>query len=82
MFNYFCILCQERQLADTLVAHMDEVMRQRYLELKSHNMTQLSELEKQQRQLDELSAKRADIEDEISVSHIKQEAVCDSSCCL
>ncbi|XP_014670352.1 PREDICTED: intraflagellar transport protein 74 homolog [Priapulus caudatus] len=66
---------QERQLADTLVAHMDEDTRRRHLEMKSRNNDQLAELERQQRQLDEMNARRADLEDEISVSHIKQEAV-------
>ncbi|KAK2194084.1 hypothetical protein NP493_2g01002 [Ridgeia piscesae] len=68
-------LQQEKSMTDTLVEHMDSDMRQKYLQLKDTNEHLLRQLENGQQQMDQLNVKKEMLEEELSVSPVKQEAV-------
>ncbi|XP_013407954.1 intraflagellar transport protein 74 homolog [Lingula anatina] len=68
-------LDQEKRMADNLVADMNPEMRQRYMQLKQENDQLLMDLEKGQQELDALNTKKTNLEEELSLSQVKQEAV-------
>lgn len=68
-------LKQQRNIAENMVLDMPEDMRRRYAELKDKNENLLKQLENGQQEIDRLNLKRAELEDEISASPYKQEAV-------
>ncbi|XP_064626077.1 intraflagellar transport protein 74 homolog isoform X2 [Lineus longissimus] len=68
-------LDQERRMADNLVTNMNPEMRQRYMNLKDMNVHLLRQLESGQQELDALNTKKDNLEEELSMSQIKQEAV-------
>lgn len=66
---------QCRRMADTLVEDMNPQTRQKYVQLKQANESLLRTLEQRQQELDALETKTKDMEEELSHSQIKQEAV-------
>ncbi|KAL3869372.1 hypothetical protein ACJMK2_042060 [Sinanodonta woodiana] len=68
-------LDQEKRMADNLVNDMNPEMRQRYFQLKDMNEHMLKQLESGQQELDVLNSKIENLQDELSVSQVKQEAV-------
>ncbi|XP_033108162.1 intraflagellar transport protein 74 homolog isoform X2 [Anneissia japonica] len=66
---------QCRRMADTLIEDMDPAMKQKYLHLKKNSETLLQDLESKQQELDMISMKKENLEDELSQSQVKQEAV-------
>ncbi|XP_067002650.1 intraflagellar transport protein 74 homolog isoform X2 [Anabrus simplex] len=66
---------QERHMAQNLLEAMSPPLKERYSDLQ-HTSTQLQQqMEVLQQQLDSLTARKNSLEDQISVSQIKQEAV-------
>ncbi|XP_055885868.1 intraflagellar transport protein 74 homolog [Biomphalaria glabrata] len=68
-------LDQEKRMADNLVNDMDANDRQNYLKLKQLNEHFLKQLEAGQQELDLLNSKIETLQEELSLSHVKQEAV-------
>ncbi|KAK2157503.1 hypothetical protein LSH36_190g05020 [Paralvinella palmiformis] len=68
-------LQQERSMADNMVADMKPEMRQSYLQMKDVNEHYLKQLESGQQELDRLSMKKTELEEELAISPVKQEAV-------
>jgi intraflagellar transport protein 74 len=68
-------LKQERSLTETMVTGMPEEMKKKYHELKDLNEHLLKQLESGQQELDKLNMKKAELEEELSMSPVKQEAV-------
>uniref|UniRef100_K1QDK8 Intraflagellar transport protein 74-like protein n=1 Tax=Magallana gigas TaxID=29159 RepID=K1QDK8_MAGGI len=68
-------LDQEKRMADNLVNDMDPDMRQKYFALKDMNEHMLRQLEKSQQELDVLNSKIGNLQEELSMSQVKQEAV-------
>lgn len=68
-------LQQERGLTETLVADMNTKMRQQYYQLKEKNEHMLKTLDTDQQELDRLTMKRKELEEELAMSPVKQEAV-------
>ena len=66
---------QERHMSDNLVSAMQPSLRERYTELKNTNLGYQRDLEGMNQALDALNSKRATLEDELSVSAVKREAV-------
>ncbi|CAH1779959.1 unnamed protein product [Owenia fusiformis] len=66
---------QEKRMADNLVADMKPAMRDKYLQLKDLNEHLLKQLENGQQEVDQLDLKKAELEEELSMSTVKQEAV-------
>ncbi|XP_033636610.1 intraflagellar transport protein 74 homolog [Asterias rubens] len=66
---------QCRRMADTLIDDMNPQMRKKYGALKQTNESLAKELEARQQELDALSTKKDNLEDDLSHSQIKQEAV-------
>ncbi|XP_038048644.1 intraflagellar transport protein 74 homolog [Patiria miniata] len=66
---------QCRRMADTLVDDMNPQMRQKYMSLKQTNESLARELEARQQELDSLNTKKENLEDDLSTSQVKQEAV-------
>ncbi|CAH1243745.1 intraflagellar transport protein 74 homolog isoform X1 [Branchiostoma lanceolatum] len=66
---------QQRRLTDSLVEGMSPDKKGLYNQLKKANLALLEDLERQQQELDSLNMKRENLEDELSTSTIKQEAV-------
>lgn len=68
-------LDQERRMTESLVADMPPNAREKYAMLKNRNIKLQQELEKKQQDLDSLNVKIDEMEEEISQSPVKQEAV-------
>ncbi|CAL1539936.1 unnamed protein product [Lymnaea stagnalis] len=68
-------LDQEKRMADNLVNDMEANDRQRYMQLKHLNEHLLKQLENGQQELDMLNSKMENLQEELSLSQIKQEAV-------
>lgn len=68
-------LDQEKRMADNIVNDMNPKMRQRYFELKDVNEHMLKQLENGQQELDVLNSKIENLNEELSFSQVKQEAV-------
>lgn len=68
-------LRQEKSMTDNLVGDMKPDMRQKYMQLKDINEHLIRQLEDMQQQLDQLNTKKAELEEELSNSPVKQEAV-------
>ncbi|KAM7444623.1 Intraflagellar transport protein 74 [Porites harrisoni] len=68
-------LDQERRMAESLVEDMPPDQRAKYAKLKNVNNSLQSDLERKQQELDALTTRIQNLEDEVSSSHIKQEAV-------
>ncbi|KAK7485298.1 hypothetical protein BaRGS_00023397, partial [Batillaria attramentaria] len=66
---------QERRMADNLVNDMEPEMRQRYMKLKDLNEHLLRQLENGQQELDQLNSRIDSLQEELSQSQVKQEAV-------
>ncbi|XP_071952265.1 intraflagellar transport protein 74 homolog [Antedon mediterranea] len=66
---------QCRRMADTLIEDMDPVMKQKYVHLKKTSEKLSQDLEGKQQELDMISTKKENLEDELSQSQVKQEAV-------
>lgn len=66
---------QERRMADNLVNDMEPEMRQRYMKLKDLNEHLLRQLENGQQELDQLNSRIESLQEELSQSQVKQEAV-------
>ena len=62
-------------MSDNLVSAMQPSLRERYTELKNTNLGYQRDLEGMNQALDALNSKRATLEDELSVSAVKREAV-------
>ncbi|KAK3091735.1 hypothetical protein FSP39_022257 [Pinctada imbricata] len=68
-------LDQEKRMADNMVNDMNPEMRQKYFKLKDANEHYLRQLERGQQELDVLTSKIENLNDELSMSQVKQEAV-------
>ncbi|BFZ16629.1 hypothetical protein BsWGS_19668 [Bradybaena similaris] len=68
-------LDQEKRMADNLVNDMEPTQRQRYIQLKNLNEHLLKQLETGQQELDTLNSKIDNLQEELSLSQVKQEAV-------
>ncbi|XP_064604644.1 intraflagellar transport protein 74 homolog, partial [Liolophura sinensis] len=68
-------LDQEKRMADNLVNDMEPEMRQKYFHLKDTNEHLLKQLESGQQELDTLNTKLDNLQEELSMSQVKQEAV-------
>ncbi|XP_060563519.1 intraflagellar transport protein 74 homolog [Ruditapes philippinarum] len=68
-------LDQEKRMADNLVNDMDPDMRQKYYRIKDMNEHMLKQLEDGQQQLDVLNSRMEGLQEELSMSQVKQEAV-------
>ncbi|XP_073259042.1 intraflagellar transport protein 74 homolog [Porites lutea] len=68
-------LDQERRMAESLVEDMPPDQRAKYAKLKNVNNSLQLDLERKQQELDALTTRIQNLEDEVSSSHIKQEAV-------
>ncbi|RUS78399.1 hypothetical protein EGW08_013847 [Elysia chlorotica] len=68
-------LDQEKRMADSLVNDMDPNLRQRYLQLKDMNEHALKQLENGRQELDMCNSKIENLQEELSLSQVKQEAV-------
>lgn len=68
-------LDQEKRMADNLVNDMNPDMRQKYFAMKDMNEHMLKQLEKSQQELDVLNSKIGNLQEELSMSQVKQEAV-------
>jgi len=68
-------LQQERNMTENLVSAMQPDLRDRYLQLKAANQQYGAAVEELNQELDVLATKKATLEDELSVSAIKREAV-------
>lgn len=68
-------LDQEKRMSDNLVNDMNPEMRQKYMRLKDMNEHMLRQLESGQQELDVLNSKIDGLQEELSMSQVKQEAV-------
>lgn len=68
-------LDQERRMAESLVEDMPPDQRAKYAKLKNVNNSLQTELEQKQQDLDALTTRIQNLEDEVSSSPVKQEAV-------
>lgn len=68
-------LDQERRMAESLVEDMPPDQRAKYAQLKNVNNSLQTELEQKQQDLDALTTRIQNLEDEVSSSPVKQEAV-------
>ncbi|CAH8550752.1 unnamed protein product [Schistosoma turkestanicum] len=68
-------LKQEQQMSESVIQDMVATERERYFKLKDLNVHLLNQLTEGQAELERLNARKADLEEEISTSPIKQEAV-------
>ncbi|XP_005105393.1 intraflagellar transport protein 74 homolog [Aplysia californica] len=68
-------LDQEKRMADNLVNDMNPDLRQRYVQLKDLNEHLLRQLESGQQEKDTLNSKIENLQEELSLSQVKQEAV-------
>lgn len=68
-------LDQERRMAESLVEDMPPDQRAKYAQLKNVNNSLQAELEQKQQDLDALTTRIQNLEDEVSSSPVKQEAV-------
>ncbi|XP_049275459.1 intraflagellar transport protein 74 homolog isoform X2 [Rhipicephalus sanguineus] len=66
---------QERNMADNIIAAMQPELRHRYTEQKDINQSLVDQLDKLQQQLQGLQLQKTALEDDISLSPVKQEAV-------
>ncbi|PVD22763.1 hypothetical protein C0Q70_16019 [Pomacea canaliculata] len=66
---------QERRMADNMVNDMKPEMRQHYMKLKELNQHLLRQLESGQQELDQLNSRIEGLQEELSQSQVKQEAV-------
>ncbi|KAJ7358819.1 hypothetical protein OS493_021607 [Desmophyllum pertusum] len=68
-------LDQERRMAESLVEDMPPDQKAKYAQLKNVNNSLQSELEHKQQELDALTTRIQNLEDEVASSPVKQEAV-------
>ncbi|XP_013792112.1 intraflagellar transport protein 74 homolog [Limulus polyphemus] len=66
---------QERYMAENLIAAMKPELKQKYSNLKESSQDLRNELNRFQQQLDSLTSQKTSLEDELSMSQVKQEAV-------
>ncbi|XP_050401532.1 intraflagellar transport protein 74 homolog [Patella vulgata] len=66
---------QEKRMADNLVNDMDPKLRQKYQKLKTLNDHLLKQTEIGQQELDQLNSKIETLQEDLSMSQVKQEAV-------
>ncbi|CAG0914290.1 unnamed protein product [Notodromas monacha] len=66
---------QERNLADNLIGSMDPRAREQYSSLQAANSSFLARFDTLQQELDALNARKAQVEGELSMSHVKQDVV-------
>ncbi|KAK7027296.1 Intraflagellar transport protein 74 [Halocaridina rubra] len=66
---------EERHMGESLVEAMKPELRNRYLELRNVNSNLMQHLDQLQLELDALENRKAGLEDELSMSKVKQEAV-------
>jgi len=66
---------QERRMTESLLSDMPANLREKYAKLKNLNMHLQEDLERRQSELDDLNLKVDNLEEEISQSPVKQEAV-------
>ncbi|XP_063241513.1 intraflagellar transport protein 74 homolog [Bacillus rossius redtenbacheri] len=65
---------QERRMADNLLAAMSPSLRSRYAELQETSSQLQQQMDELQQQLDTLTARKTLLEDQLSLSRVKQEA--------
>ncbi|KAL5017535.1 hypothetical protein ScPMuIL_007124 [Solemya velum] len=68
-------LDQEKRMAENLVNDMEPAMRERFYKIKDMNEHMLRQLENGQQELDVLNSKVENLQDELSMSQVKMEAV-------
>ncbi|KAF5404565.1 Coiled-coil domain-containing protein 2 [Paragonimus heterotremus] len=68
-------LKQEQQMSETLVQEMADEQRQNYLRLRDLNSHLLVQLSDGQTELEQLVARRKELEEDLSTSQVKQEAM-------
>ncbi|XP_045608252.1 intraflagellar transport protein 74 homolog isoform X2 [Procambarus clarkii] len=66
---------EERHMGESVVESMQPELRSKYLDLRNLNTSLLQHLDGMQHQLDALDNRKATLEDELSTSKVKQEAV-------
>lgn len=66
---------QQRRMTESMLADMSPILREKYAHLKKINMELQEDLERKQEALDSLNDKIERLEDEVSQSPVKQEAV-------
>lgn len=66
---------EERHMGESLVEAMQPELRNKYLDLRNVNTNLLQHLDQMQRELDALDNRKGALEDELSMSKVKQEAV-------
>ncbi|KAG1659677.1 Intraflagellar transport protein 74 [Nymphon striatum] len=66
---------QELHMADNLVEAMSPDLKHKYSSLKNKNVSLHYEMEEMQQTVDEYKSRKSQLEDEMSMSHMKQEAV-------
>ncbi|KAK8749313.1 hypothetical protein OTU49_015793 [Cherax quadricarinatus] len=66
---------EERHMGESVIESMQPELRQKYLDLRNLNTALLQHLDVMQHQLDALDNRKATLEDELSTSKVKQEAV-------
>lgn len=66
---------QERNMADNIIAAMQPELRHRYAEQKEINKSLVEQLDKLQQQLQGLQLQKSALEEDITLSSVKQEAV-------
>ncbi|PSN37184.1 Intraflagellar transport protein 74 [Blattella germanica] len=66
---------QEKNMTDNLLAAMSPPLRERYSELQQNNNDLQQQIETLQQELDTLTNKKTVLEDQLSLSQVKQEAV-------
>ncbi|XP_071542794.1 intraflagellar transport protein 74 homolog isoform X2 [Panulirus ornatus] len=66
---------EERHMGESLVQAMQPELRHKYLDLRNLNTNLLQHLDGMQHELDALDNRKATLEDELSTSKVKQEAV-------
>ncbi|CAL8067937.1 unnamed protein product [Calicophoron daubneyi] len=68
-------LRQEQQLSETMIQEMSDDDRRNYLHLRDMNAHLLKQLNEGQAELEKLSTKRTELEQDLSSSQVKQEAM-------
>ncbi|KAG5441349.1 Intraflagellar transport protein 74 [Clonorchis sinensis] len=68
-------LRQEQNLSETMIQDMSDDERQKYLRLRELNTHLMGQLADGQAQLEQLLARQAELEEDLSTSQIKQEAI-------
>lgn len=68
-------LKQEEKLAESVISNMDGGMRKKYMDLKEVNERYVKQIMEEQEELDALNVKKNHLDEEISSSAVRQEAV-------